>query len=122
MSWLWVFVGGMAGAAARYLVDHAVKARADTPFPWGTLTVNVLGCAILGVLTGLSAHGGVPEAVRLTLGVGLCGALTTYSTFSYETLTLAEAGERRAAVVNVLVSVAAGVGALLGAAALAGSW
>ncbi|MDT0328368.1 fluoride efflux transporter CrcB [Nocardiopsis lambiniae] len=122
MSWLWVFVGGTAGAAARYLVDHAVKARADTPFPWGTLTVNVLGCAILGLLTGLSAHGGVTETVRLTLGVGLCGALTTYSTFSYETLTLAEAGERRAAVVNVLVSVVAGVGALLGAAALAGSW
>lgn len=120
MSWLLVFAGGAVGAAARYLLDTAVRARARTPFPWGTLAVNVLGSAVLGVLTGLTAHGGVPEAVRLTLGTGFCGALTTYSTFSYETLMLAESGRRRTAAANVLLSVVAGVGALLGAAALAG--
>ncbi|CAL9335687.1 Putative fluoride ion transporter CrcB [Nocardiopsis dassonvillei] len=115
-----MFLGGALGAAARHLIGRAAGARATTPFPWGTLAVNVLGSAVLGVLTGLATRGGVPEAVRLTLGVGFCGALTTYSTFSYETLMLAEAGRRRTAAVNVLAGLAAGIGALAGAAALAG--
>ncbi|MBZ4321542.1 fluoride efflux transporter CrcB [Streptomyces huiliensis] len=112
MNWLFVVAGAMAGAPLRYLTDRAVQARHDSVFPWGTFTVNVVGCLVLGVVTAAA-----PEGVRLGLGTGLCGALTTYSTFSYETLRLAEDGARGLAALNVLGSVAAGLGA-----AYAGAW
>ncbi|MEW2114336.1 fluoride efflux transporter CrcB [Streptomyces sp. NPDC005474] len=107
MNWLLVIAGGMVGAPLRYLTDRFVQSRHDTVFPWGTLAVNVTGCLILGLLTG-AAPG---PNVQLLLGTGLCGALTTYSTFSYETLRLAEDGAGLFAVVNVMVSVLAGLGA-----------
>lgn len=107
MNWLLVIAGGMVGAPLRYLTDRIVQSRHDTVFPWGTLAVNVTGCLILGLLTG-AAPG---PNLQLLLGTGLCGALTTYSTFSYETLRLAEEGAGLLAVVNVMVSVVAGLGA-----------
>ncbi|MEU5274490.1 fluoride efflux transporter CrcB [Streptomyces hygroscopicus] len=119
MNWLLVIAGGMVGAPLRYLTDRAVQTRHDSVFPWGTFTVNVVGSAVLGLLTGVVAAGAVPERVQLLLGTGLCGALTTYSTFSYETLRLAEEGARLFAVANVVMSVAAGVGAAFAGGALA---
>lgn len=112
MTWILVFLGGMVGAALRCLTDRAVQSKHDTAFPWGTFSANLMGCLILGFLAGATAAGAAPEPVRLLLGVGLCGALTTYSTFSYETLRLAETGARFFACANVIVSVAAGLGAL----------
>ncbi|MFE1248392.1 fluoride efflux transporter CrcB [Streptomyces sp. NPDC058735] len=114
MNWLLVIGGAMVGAPLRYLTDRAVQTRHDSVFPWGTLTVNVTGCLILGLLTGATTH------LQLLLGTGLCGALTTYSTFSYETLRLAETGARLHAAVNVLASVVAGLTAAVAGAALAG--
>lgn len=111
MNWVLVVVGGMAGAPLRYLTDRAVQSRHDSVFPWGTFAVNVTGCLILGVLTGASLAGATGSHLRLLLGTGLCGALTTYSTFSYETLRLAETGARFYALANVAASVAAGLGA-----------
>ncbi|MCK1822661.1 fluoride efflux transporter CrcB [Streptomyces sp. XM83C] len=111
MNWVLVVVGGMVGAPLRYLTDRAVQSRHDSVFPWGTFAVNVTGCLILGVLTGAALAGAVGSQAQLLLGTGLCGALTTYSTFSYETLRLAETGARFYAVVNVAASVAAGLGA-----------
>lgn len=119
MSWLLVIIGAVVGAPARYLTDRAVQRRHDTVFPWGTFTVNVIGCLILGLVTGAVAAGAASSHVQLLLGTGLCGALTTYSTFSYETLRLAEDGARFFAVANVLGSVAAGLGAVLTGTALA---
>ncbi|MER5901021.1 fluoride efflux transporter CrcB [Streptomyces mirabilis] len=111
MNWLLVIVGGMVGAPLRYLTDRAVQTRHDTVFPWGTFAVNVVGCLILGLLTGAVAAGTAGSHLQLFLGTGLCGALTTYSTFSYETLRLTETGAGFYAAVNVLVSVTAGLGA-----------
>lgn len=123
MTWLLVLAGGMIGAPLRYLTDRAVQARHGTAFPWGTLTVNIMGCLILGVLTGAVAAGAASSHVQLFLGTGLCGALTTYSTFSYETLRLAESGARLHAMANVLVSVGAGLGAACaGVAAAEALW
>jgi CrcB protein len=108
-----VFLGAIVGAPLRYVTDRAVQARHDTVFPWGTLTVNMVGCLILGLLTG--AGSALPSQVTTLLGTGFCGALTTYSTFSYETLRLVEERSYFYAAVNVIVSVAAGVGvAVLG--------
>ncbi|WP_159765699.1 fluoride efflux transporter CrcB [Streptomyces sp. HM190] len=119
MNWLLVVVGGMVGAPLRYLTDRAVQSRHDTVFPWGTFTVNVAGSLVLGVLTGAVAAGAAGSDLRLVLGTGLCGALTTYSTFSYETLRLAQDGARLHAAVNVIASVAAGLGAAFAGVALA---
>ncbi|MBB4892298.1 CrcB protein [Streptomyces olivoverticillatus] len=113
MNWLVVIAGAMVGAPARYLTDRAVQSRHDSVFPWGTFVVNVTGCLILGVLTGAAPD----EKLRLLLGTGFCGALTTYSTFSYETLRLTEDGARGYAAANVAASLACGL-----AAAFAGVW
>ncbi|WP_328866407.1 fluoride efflux transporter CrcB [Streptomyces sp. NBC_00304] len=112
MNWLLVIAGAAVGAPLRYLTDRAVQSRHDTVFPWGTFTVNVTGCLVLGLLTGAVTAGAASSHVQLLLGTGLCGALTTYSTFSYETLRLAEDGARFYAAANVVASVVAGLGAV----------
>jgi CrcB protein len=102
-----VFVGAMAGAPLRYLTDRAVQSRHSTVFPWGTLTVNVAGCLILGGLTGAGS------AVSALAGTGFCGALTTYSTFSYEVFRLVEEKDYFYATAYVAISIVAGAGAAL---------
>jgi CrcB protein len=104
---LLVAVGAAVGAPLRYLVDRLIQARHDSVFPWGTLTVNAAGSALLGFLAGLPAS----TAVMAVFGAGFCGALTTYSTFSYETLRLAQTGARFYALANVIASLVAGLGA-----------
>ncbi|MDX3855476.1 fluoride efflux transporter CrcB [Streptomyces sp. AK02-01A] len=119
MNWLLVVLGAAIGAPLRYLTDRAVQRRHDTVFPWGTFTVNVAGCLILGLLTGAATAGAASSQAQLFIGTGLCGALTTYSTFSYETLRLAEDGARFYAAANVVGSVVAGLGAVFAGVAVA---
>jgi CrcB protein len=107
MTLLLVALGAAVGAPLRYLVDRAVQVRHDSVFPWGTFCVNVGGSALLGLLSGLPA----PAPLSALLGVGFCGALTTYSTFGYETLRLTEDGAGFLAVLNAAGSVLAGLGA-----------
>jgi CrcB protein len=104
-----VLAGGMAGAPARYLVDRAIQARRDTVFPWGTLAVNLTGSLVFGFLLGAQRHLGLAPAVFALLGTGLCGGLTTFSTFSYETLRLLEDGAIGEAGLNIIGSLAATV-------------
>lgn len=111
MNWLLVIAGALVGAPLRYLTDRAVQSRHDSVFPWGTFLVNVSGCLILGLVTGAVAQGALSSHLQLLLGTGLCGALTTYSTFSYETLRLVETGAGLYAVANIAGSVTAGLGA-----------
>ncbi|MER6536768.1 fluoride efflux transporter CrcB [Streptomyces sp. 900105755] len=118
MNWLLVVLGAMVGAPLRYLADRAVQARHDSVFPWGTFVVNVTGCLILGLLTGAATAGAASPHLQLLLGTGLCGALTTYSTFSYETLRLTETGAGLYAAANVVASLAAGLGAAFAGVAI----
>ncbi|MGW6457853.1 fluoride efflux transporter CrcB [Streptomyces sp. NPDC055078] len=111
MNWLLVAVGAAVGAPLRYLADRAVRARHESPFPWGTLLVNAVGCLVLGVVTGAAVAAPSSGAFAL-LGTGLCGALTTYSTFSYETLRLAERGRGNLALANVTGSLVVGIGSV----------
>ena len=111
MTALLVVLGAAVGAPLRYLADRAVQARHDSVFPWGTFTVNVIGSFILGILIHGAAVHEVPGSVSALLGTGLCGALTTYSTFGYETVRLLEERVRAYAVLNVVASIVAGLGA-----------
>lgn len=118
MNWLLVVAGGMAGAPLRYLADRAVQARHDSVLAWGTFTANVTGCLLLGLLTGAALAGAASSGLLLLLGTGLCGALTTYSTFSYEALRLAQDGAGRLAAAQVAAGVATGLTATLAGVAL----
>lgn len=104
---LLVILGAAVGAPLRYATDRVVQARHNSGFPWGTFTVNVVGSFVLGVVTGSA----VSPALAALIGTGFCGALTTYSTFGYETVQLAAGGSRLFAVFNALGSVFAGLGA-----------
>ncbi len=109
MTVLLVALGAAIGAPLRYLTDRFVQSRHDSVFPWGTLAVNVAGSLILGLLVGLRTD----PALTAFAATGLCGALTTYSTFGYETLRLAQEGARFYAAVNVIAGIAAGLGAAM---------
>ncbi|HZO66442.1 MAG TPA: fluoride efflux transporter CrcB [Kribbellaceae bacterium] len=115
MSVLLVAAGAAVGAPLRYLVDRFVQRQAGATFPWGTLTVNLAGSLLLGLLTAWSGR-----TVGLLVGAGFCGAFTTYSTFGYETVRLAEEGALRHAVLNVVVSLGAGLAAAVAGVRLAG--
>ncbi|PSK93644.1 camphor resistance protein CrcB [Murinocardiopsis flavida] len=115
MTVVLVALGAAVGAPLRYLTDRAVQARCGTLFPWGTFTVNAAGCLILGALTALPLP---PHAMAL-LGTGLCGALTTYSTFAYETLRLSRDGARPLAVLYTAAGLLAGIGAAVTGSVLA---
>lgn len=101
--WLWIGLGGAAGAICRAAASLLI--RGD--FPWATLVVNVLGSLLIGLFYGLEAAlpGQVPPAARQALAVGFCGAFTTFSTFSYQTLALLQQGQWFAGVANILASV-----------------
>jgi len=101
---LLVALGAAVGAPLRYLVDQFIQGRHDSVFPWGTLTVNVVGSFLLGLLAAT-----VSGPWIALLGTGFCGALTTYSTFGYETVRLVQERARGYAVLNAVVSLAAGL-------------
>ena len=111
MTALLVLLGGAVGAPARYLTDQWVQARHDSVLPWGTFTVNALGSLVLGAVAGAAYAGTLPAWALTLAGTGFCGALTTFSTFGYETIRLVETGSWRPALVNVVGSLAVGLGA-----------
>jgi CrcB protein len=113
MKLLLVLVGGALGAAARYLTSSWMARRFGAAFPWGTLSVNVAGSFLIGLLATLADEAGVisPDP-RAFLVVGVLGGFTTFSSFTLETLRLVEQEDRRGALLNV------GANLLLGFAAV----
>jgi CrcB protein len=113
-------LGGAVGAPARYLADGFVQSRTRGVFPWGTFAINVSGSFVLGVVTGAALYHGLGPLPNAAIGTGFCGAYTTFSTFSYETVRLLEEGAVVTASLNALASVAVGlVAAAAGIALLA---
>lgn len=116
---LWVALGAAIGAPARYLTDRWVQTRHDSVFPWGTLTVNLVGSFVLGLVGAIGGH--LSPAAGAAIGVGFCGALTTYSTFSYEIMRLLEDRAGFYAAANVGASLLGGFGAV-GLGWTVGAW
>lgn len=102
---LWVALGGAIGSVARYWTDAWIARLAGTAFPWGTLTINVVGSTIIGVWFALTpaTRGTMPS--QLFVAVGVLGGFTTFAAFSGQTVMLAQGGEWLRAVAYVGASV-----------------
>lgn len=118
MTVVLVLAGGALGAVLRYLTGLFVQSRHDSVFPWATFIVNVAGSFVLGVTAGALATMGGPEWVLTLMSVGVCGALTTFSTFGYETVRLLEEGFVLPAALNVSASLTVSMTACVGGWAL----
>lgn len=97
MFLLVLFASGGFGALTRYLVDGFVLDRTNGELPAGTFIINVTGSLLLGFLTGLVLYHGFSATAKIELGTGFCGGYTTFSTFAYETIRLAEERQTSAA-------------------------
>ncbi len=111
ITWAGVVVAGAIGAPCRYLLDTVVQSRIGRPFPWGIFVVNMTGSLLLGLITGAALYHGFPNTPRIILGTGFCGAYTTFSTWTFDTVTLLENHEMGKALANALLSLAVGLGA-----------
>ncbi|ADC69227.1 CrcB protein [Methanocaldococcus sp. FS406-22] len=100
---LLIGVGGFFGAIFRYLISGIVPVKFG--IPTGTLIVNLIGSFILGFLLYCSLFAPIPTEYKLLIGTGFCGALTTFSTFSYETFVLVDEGLLFKALLNILINV-----------------
>ena len=117
LAWVAFIAAAAIGAPLRYLVDGYVGDRVEGAFPWGTLVVNASGSLLLGVLSGLALYHAFPRSPKVILGTGFCGAYTTFSTFSFETVRLVEEGAVGAAFRNAAATL--GICAAAGALGLA---
>jgi CrcB protein len=104
-----LMLAGAIGAPARYLVDGLVQDRAPGAFPLGTYVINVTGSFVLGVITGLVLYHALPSVPKTVLGTGFCGAYTTFSTYTYESIRLAEEGDWGEMLRNLAASLGTGV-------------
>lgn len=105
-------MGGFVGAILRYQLSLWAHRWVAGPFPVGTLLVNVMGCFLIGVLMTRVDQGAFSPQTRVFLGAGFLGALTTFSTFGYETFDLLRDGQHGLAVASVLLNVVVGLGAV----------
>ncbi len=107
---LLVAAGGGIGAALRYVIYLLLKPQL---FPYATLTINIAGSFILGIIMAMSVreNNSLPENIKLFLATGICGGFTTFSTFSYENLYLLQSGKHNLAFIYILASVVAGISA-----------
>lgn len=109
MNWLFIMLGGAIGALSRYGVAQLLSGIRLLSMPVGTITVNLIGCFLLGFFTGFgAAHTHIPRSLILMLTVGFCGAFTTFSTFSAESVNAIQAGNVWQTAVYLAISVGIG--------------
>lgn len=109
MKFVLVILGGSIGSLARYSVSGWVHGKYAGVFPLGTLTVNLVGSFLIGVLWALFESAAMSPTLRVFLFVGILGGFTTFSTYSLETLSLMRDGEVRTALLNILVNNVGGI-------------
>jgi CrcB protein len=115
---LCVALGGFVGAPARLLLDRFIADRFESELPLGTFAINVSGSFLLGYLSGLALAGDMPDPLGALLGTGFCGAFTTFSTWSFETVRLIENGDLLEATMNAIASLVVGLAACAAGIAL----
>lgn len=111
--WLAFAVAVVAGAGAvcRYIADQVISHRRDSVFPLGTFAINVVGSFVLGLVTGLATHHGLSATAATIIGSGFCAGFTTFSTWMWETVALAETDAALEASVNAVASLVVGLAA-----------
>jgi CrcB protein len=118
MTVAWVFLGGGAGSAARYLIGQWAAEAFGVTLPYGTLIVNLSGCFALGAVVQLAVAGAWHGDVRAAVAAGFLGGYTTYSSFNQETIAMFTSGATGTALANIAITLAGGLAAgALGAAA-----
>lgn len=117
---IWIGLAGAVGSLARYGLAGIVQSAVGKSFPWGTMSVNLLGCLLFGLVWGLAVESRVTISaeVRLILLVGFMGAFTTFSTFSFETARLLEDSQWLAALGNLTLQNVGGLVAMFAGLAL----
>jgi fluoride exporter len=112
MIWLYIALFGALGSVSRHAVSLWAKSALGLAFPWGTLLVNVLGSLVLGFVVTLALNGRVSEPAQLAIGVGFCGAFTTFSAFELEVMNALLEGRSTLAVGYVVLSLVLGFAAV----------
>jgi CrcB protein len=109
VTYVWIAVGSAFGGTSRFWLSGVIARMFGETFPWGTLIVNVSGSLLIGVIAALTGPDGrifVSSTTRLALMAGFCGGYTTFSSFSLQTLSLAQDGDWIGAGANIVLSVA----------------
>jgi CrcB protein len=109
LKWLLIAAGGGLGSVLRYLISGWGQRLIQTPFPLGTLTVNLIGCLLIGFLNALFARVLIREEYRIALLAGVLGGFTTFSSFGWETFALLNDAAYWRAVLNIMASVLLGL-------------
>jgi CrcB protein len=118
-AYLIVFIGAGVGGALRHGVNIGAARLFGTGLPWGTLTVNVVGSLLMGLITEYwTVRSGLPQPLRLFLTTGILGGFTTFSTFSLDTAAIWERGQSLTAVLYAATSVVLSIGALFAGLAI----
>ncbi len=113
MTLVLVMLGAAIGAPSRWLLDQAISSRHARAFPLGTWTINMSGSLLMGFVLAAGLFGPAPAQVVALAGAGFCGGFTTFSTFGFETVRLAEIGSSLEAGLNVISSLVIGLIAAL---------
>lgn len=114
VKFLSIGIGGGFGALLRYFISTFTYKFLDGIFPWGTLTVNLIGCFCIGFLWGIFERFVIAPNIRLFIFVGILGGFTTFSSYGLETFSLLREGESKMALLNVLSSNIFGIGCVFG--------
>ena len=119
-NYLWIALGAVVGASARYLVSSVIARGVATAFPYGTLLINVSGSLLLGFFLVYSSERALLDPRwRLLVAIGFCGSYTTFSSYAFESFALLEQGQWLLTTVNILASNGLCLAAVLAGAALA---
>ena len=106
---LLIGTGSFIGGVSRYLLSQWIQPKSLNAFPWGTLSVNLIGCLLIGIIFGLAEKGNISNEVRLFMATGVLGGFTTFSAFSNESVIMLHNGQSTNAFIYILISVIVGI-------------